>query len=111
MGVADTFKFFKEVAKDDDTPLGPELAEMFATWKDEDGLIPNAACPGLFKITQQAWSKMPGRYALTEYEFLNKKWYSRREIEALHKLKRHTGGKGKVVAAMVRDCLDDARTD
>lgn len=111
MSLAETFKFFKEVAKDDDTPLGPEMMEMFRVWKDEDGLIPNAACPGIFKMTKQSWSRIPGKYALTEYEFLGKKWYSRREVEALRKLKRVSGGEGKQIASMVRDCLDDARTD
>lgn len=110
-GVESTFDFFADVKDEDDQALTPELLELFDVWKDEGGLIPNAACPGLFKMSKQAWSFIPGRYGLTEYKFLGKKWYSRKEVEALHKTKRSRGKKGADTAQMVRDCLEDVRRD
>ena len=38
-----------------------------------------------------------------------KKWYSMREVKALSKVKRTSGGEGRQIARMVRDVLDDAR--
>lgn len=87
----------------------PELEEMKDAWTAEDGLVPAAALKEIFQISKQAASRIPGKYALTEYEFFDKKWYSMREVKALSKVKRTSGGQGKQIARMVRDVLDDTR--
>ena len=103
--------FLEGVPESDQKAILPELEEMKVAWEAEDGLVPQAALKEIFKMSHQGASALPGRYGLTEYRFFDKNWYSKRECEALHKLKRHTGGKGHNMAAMVRDCLDDARKD
>lgn len=103
-----TFPFLDEVEVSE-SDLGPEIAEWKQAFLDEGGLIPNAACPELFGISRSAWQFIPGKYALTEYEFFGKKWYSKTEVEALHKTKRFSGGGGKLTAKLIRDCFDDAR--
>ena len=103
--------FLENVPESDQEAILPELDEMKVAWEAEDGLVPKAALKEIFQMSQQAAHALPGRYGLTEYRFFDKNWYSKREVEALHKLKRHTGGKGHNMAAMVRDVLDDARKD
>ncbi len=104
------FPFAKDLEAADEAIL-PELTEMNETWKAENGLVPAAALKEVFQISRQAADKLPGKYGLTEYIFFGKRWYSRAEVEALHKLERPSGFKGHNMAAMVRDCLDDARKD
>jgi len=108
MATATTFPFLEDVEVTEGD-LGPEIAEWKQAFLDEGGLIPHAACHELFGMSRQAWSFIPGKYALTEYTFFGKKWYSKREIEALHKTKRFSGGGGRVTAKLIRDCFDDAR--
>jgi len=107
----ETFEFFPDIPENAVGELGPEIAEWKEAFLAEDGLIPQVAMPGLFGISKQAASKLPGSYALTEYNFFGKKWYSKRETEALYKLKRQTGGKGHKLSRVVRDMLEDARQD
>ena len=104
------FPFAKDLEAADEAML-PELTEMNETWKAENGLVPAAALKEIFQISKQAAHKLPGKYGLTEYNFFDKKWYSRAEVEALHKMERPAGFKGSSMAAMGRDCLDDARKD
>jgi len=102
------FDFFEGVLEEDDE-LGVEIKEWRAAHEAEGSLIPNVACHTMFSMSRQAWERMPGKYGLTEYEFFGKKWYSSREIKALYKLKRQSGGEGKKLASIVRDVLQDAR--
>ena len=102
---------FAEGIEGSDSETIAELREMNDVWQAENGLVPKAALKELFGISNQAASLLPGRYGLTEYEFLGKKWYSRIECERLHATRRPTGYQGHNMAAMVRDCLDDARKD
>ena len=108
-GIANgVFDFFEGVLEDDDE-LGVEIKEWREAHEAEGSLIPNVACHTMFSMSRQAWERMPGKYGLTEYEFFGKKWYSSREIKALYKLKRASGGEGKKLASIVRECLADAR--
>lgn len=108
-GIANgVFDFFGSVLEEDDE-LGVEITEWREAFEAEGSLVPKSACHTMFSMSRQAWSEMPGRYGLTEYIFFGKKWYSSREIKALYKLKRASGGEGKKLASIVRDCLDDAR--
>mgnify|MGYP007063718066 FL=1 len=102
---------FAEGIEGSDSETIAELREMNEAWQAENGLVPRAALKQLFGISDTAAASLPGKYALTEYDFLGKKWYSRIECERLHASKRPTGYQGHNMAAMVRDCLDDARTD
>ena len=101
--------FLEGVPVSDQPALLPELEEMKDAWTAEDGLVPAAALKEIFQISKQAAHRIPARYALTEYEFFDKKWYSMREVKALSKIKRTSGGEGRQIASMVRDCLSDAR--
>ncbi len=102
---------FAEGIEGSDPDIVAELREMNDVWCEENGLVPKAALKEIFGISQQAASDLPGRYGLTEWIFLGKKWYSRIECEKLHRSKRASGAAGHSMAAMVRDCLDDARKD
>lgn len=103
--------FLEGVPESDQKAILPELEEMKVAWDAEDGLVPKAALKEIFKMSHQSAHQLPGKYGLTEYRFFGKDWYSKREVEALHKLKRQTGGKGHSIAAMARDVFDDARKD
>lgn len=103
--------FLEGVPESDQREILPELEEMKVAWEAEEGLVPQAALKEIFGVSRQAADRLPGKYGLTEYRFFDKNWYSKRECEALHRLKRESGGKGHNMAAMVRDCLDDARKD
>ena len=102
---------FAEAIEGSDSDTIAELREMNEVWQEENGLVPRAALKQIFGISQQAASQLPGKYGLTEYDFLGKKWYSRIECERLYNSERPTGYQGHNMAAMVRDCLDDARKD
>ena len=102
---------FAEGIEGNDPSIVAELREMNTVWKHENGLVPKAALKELFGISRQAAADLPGRYGLTEYMFMEKKWYSRIECEKLHASKRASGAAGHNMAALVRDCLDDARKD
>tara|TARA_B100000519_G_C14105692_1_gene373259 strand:+ start:197 stop:538 length:342 start_codon:yes stop_codon:yes gene_type:complete len=101
--------FLEGVPVTEQPAILPELEEMKEAWTAEDGLVPAAALKEIFQISKQAAHKLPARYALTEYEFFDKKWYSMREVKALRNVKRTNGSEGRKIASMVRDCLDDAR--
>ena len=101
--------FLEGIPVTEQPAIMPELEEMKDAWSAEDGLVPAAALKEIFQISKQAAARIPGKYALTEYEFFDKKWYSMREVKALAKVKRTSGGQGKQIARMVRDVLDDAR--
>ena len=103
--------FLDQVPASEQDAILPELEEVKVAWDAEDGLVPKAALKEIFQMSQQAAHQLPGKYGLTEYRFFGKDWYSKRECEALHKLKRETGGRGHNIARMVRDVLDDARKD
>jgi hypothetical protein len=102
---------FAEGIEGNDPSIVAELREMNEVWQAENGLVPKAALKQLFGCSHQAAGDLPGRYALTEWIFLGKKWYSRIECEKLHRSKRASGAAGHSMAAMVRECLDDARKD
>ena len=101
--------FLEGVPLTEQPAILPELEEMREAWEAEDGLVPAAALKEIFQVSRQAAHNIPGKYALTEYEFFEKKWYSLREVKLLSKVKRTSGGGGKQIASMVRDVLDDAR--
>lgn len=101
--------FLEGVPVSDQPAILPELEEMKEAWTEEEGLVPAVALKEIFQISKQAASRIPAKYALTEYEFFDKKWYSMREVKALSKVKRTSGGEGRQIARMVRDVLDDAR--
>lgn len=94
--------------------LRKDLAVFVKATNEENGLIPNAACPQIFGVTKQRWATMAKDYSFKSWTLFGKKWYSRTQLEQFHKLDRSEyGGKGKGVdmAAMARECLTDARKD
>ena len=102
------FPFAAQVESSDPAMMA-ELREMNDAWQAEGGLVPAAALGELFGVHTEVGRRMPGKYGLTEYKFLGKKWYSMTEVKALHKIERPSGFQGHSVAKMVGDVLDDAR--
>jgi hypothetical protein len=94
-----------------DPAIMEEVSAMQQIWQDQGGLVPQAALKEIFGVSQQSANAYPKRYNLRRWEFFNKQWLSMNEVKALHGIKRPSGYAGHSTAAMVRDCLSDARKD
>ena len=105
------FPFAESMPASTDPAIMEEVKEMQNAWQNEGGLVPQAALPEIFGVSQQAASAYPKRYDLQRWTFFGKLWLSMNEVKALHGIKRPTGYAGHSTAAMVRDCLSDARKD
>tara|TARA_E500000081_G_scaffold100610_1_gene101754 strand:- start:520 stop:873 length:354 start_codon:yes stop_codon:yes gene_type:complete len=105
------FPFAESMPASSDPAIMDEVKEMEQIWEDQGGLVPKAALPQIFGVSQQAAYTYPKKYNLREYTFFKKTWLSMNEVKALHGIRRPSGFKGHSTAAMVRDCLSDARKD
>ena len=105
------FPFAESLPESSDPAIMEEVSAMQQIWQDQGGLVPKAALPEIFGVTRQAAERYPRKYNLASWEFFGKQWLSMNEVKALHGIKRPSGYAGHSTAAMVRDCLSDARKD
>lgn len=105
------FPFAESLPKSEDPAIMSEVREMQNAWDEHGGLVPKAALPQIFGVSQQAAYAYPKKYNLRQWTFFKKTWLSMNEVKALHGIRRPSGFKGHSTAAMIRDCLSDARKD
>jgi len=87
-----------------------ELERFAEAFKAENGLVPNAAVPGILQMTKSNWYKVRGNYKFKMFSFYDKDWFSRNQIEDFYKLRRAKGvqGRGRVsLKEMWNDAVDD----
>lgn len=90
-----------------------EIEAMKTDWDSENGLILNAAVPGLLSMTRQNWYECRKNYGFVVYRHFEKDFFSRRELEKFYKLRRQDGvqGPGRVsLKAMWQEANDDSVT-
>lgn len=87
-----------------------ELETFAQAFKDENGLIPNAAVPGILRCSKQNWYKIRGNYDFKMWNIYGKDWFSRSQLEEFYKLRRAKGvqGRGRV---SLKEIWNDAQTD
>ena len=75
-----------------------ELETFAKAFKEENGLIPNVAVPGILKCTKQNWYSLRGKYNFKKWHIYGKDWFSRSQLEEFYKLRRAVGvqGRGRV---------------
>ena len=99
---------------DDSKSLPAEIAEeleaMKADWDSENGLIMNAAVPGILQMSKQNWYKLRENYGFKKYTHFGKDFFSRRELEKFYSLRRADGvqGPGRV---SLKEMWKEAVTD
>ena len=95
---------------DDSKSLPAEILEemnaMKADWDSENGLIMNAAVPGILEMSKQNWYKCRKNYDFVVYRHFEKDFFSRRELEKFYSLRRQNGvqGRGRV---SIKDCWNE----
>ena len=97
--------------------LRKDLEQFVALTESENGLIPKSACPACFDVSRQRWDQMCKEYQFKCWTFFGKKFYSRIQLEAFHKIDRNslrgnkTSANNKMVR-MLKDTLSEAnKTD
>ena len=87
-----------------------ELETFAKHFKEENGLIPNAAVPGILRTTKQNWYTIRGNYNFKMWNIYGKDWFSRNQMEEFYKLRRADGvqGSGRV---SLKALWNDAQTD
>lgn len=75
-----------------------EMEAMKVDWDSENGLILNAAVPGILQMSKQNWYECRKNYGFVIYRHFEKDFFSRRELEKFYKLRRQDGvqGRGRV---------------
>jgi len=93
-----------------------DLETFVAATKEENGLIPNAACHTIFDVSKQRWDQMTKEYLFKTWTLFGKKWYSRQQLEDFYKIDRqalggNSEGNPSKMAKMLKECLADASKD
>lgn len=75
-----------------------ELQQFAKAFKSENGLIPNAAVPGILQCSKQNWYNIRGNYNFKMWNIYGKDWFSRNQLEEFYKIRRAQGvqGRGRV---------------
>ena len=85
--------------------------ELFdRAYKESNGLIPNAAVPGILKTSKQNWYNIRAEYNFKKWNIFGKDWFSRKQLEEFYKLRRASGaqGPGRVsLSAVWNDAQED----
>jgi len=93
-----------------------DLKTFAEATKEENGLIPNAACHTIFDVSKQRWDSLKKEYMFKCWTLFGKKWFSRRQLEEFYKIDRqalggHSKSQPSKMAKMLKDCLADASKD
>jgi len=113
MANQERFGFLEDFQDEDKLFSKRDLSELesFAKhFKAENGLIPNAAVPGILRTTKQNWYNIRGNYNFKMWNIYGKDWFSRNQLEEFYKIRRANGvqGMGRV---SLKALWNDAQTD
>jgi len=105
-------------ANEDEWPeeIRRDLTVFVEATAQENGLIPNGACPACFGVSKQRWLVMAKSYQFKSWLLFGKRWYSRRQLEDFSKVDRDklrgpkTSKNGKMMR-ILKETLADANKD
>lgn len=88
-----------------DEDLKADVKEWHDAMKEQGGLLPRAACPGLLGVSRQRFQQLETRYDFWCGIFFGMRFYSYKQLHAFSKVQRKTGRPGQGVAKVLSSLL------